>query len=195
MFQSRKRGAGRAGKSVHSAQVEPAVPDRSYGMERDGPSRAVTDSHPDNSSGYRKAEERKEAASAQAVNRGPRVTMIEVPDQDDDVAYRQWLKRGSPPLSPKRKSAELPTPPDFPRTTSPPPNEGVGPTCVRKGGVTSPTVSRAFFGRCEGSGGPLTSGLDPSRSIGRSARSVRREMTTPPEPPCPYGYTGTRAPP
>ncbi len=134
-------GAGETGKSVHSAQVKPAVPDRTYGMDWDGPSRAVIDSHPDNSSGFRKAEEREEAASAQAVNRGHQVTMIEIPDDDDDTAYRQWLKRESPPISPKRKSAGLPTPPDFPKTTSPPPNEGVGPTCVRKGTVTSPTVA------------------------------------------------------
>ncbi len=67
--------------------------------------------------------------------------MIEIPDDNDDTAYRQWLQRKSPTVSPKRKSAALPTPPDSVETTSPPPNEGVGPTCVRKDEVTSPTVA------------------------------------------------------
>ncbi len=110
-------------------------------MEQDGPFCAVIDSHPDNSSGYREAEEREEAASAQAVNRGHTVTVVEVPDEEDDVSYRKWVARGSPTISPIRKSAKLPTPPDSPKTTSPPPNEGVGPTCVSKNEVTSPTVA------------------------------------------------------
>ncbi|SJL04349.1 uncharacterized protein ARMOST_07715 [Armillaria ostoyae] len=35
----------------------------------------------------------KEAASAQAVNRGHSVTLIEVSDEDDDVAYQIWLAK------------------------------------------------------------------------------------------------------
>ncbi len=137
-----QEGAGPTGKSVHLAQVKPAVPDCTYGMDWGGPSRAVTDSHPDNSSGYREAEEREEAASTQAVNRGHTVTMIEVPDEEDDTAYRQWLKRGSLMVSPKRKSVALPTPPESPtKTTSSLPNEGVSLTCVSKNEVTSPTVA------------------------------------------------------
>ncbi len=113
-------------------------------MDWDGPSRAVIDSHPDNSSGYHEAEERKEAASTQAVKRGHMVTMIEVPDPDDDTVYRQWLKKGSPVVSPKRKSAKLLTPPDSPKSSemnSPLPNKGVGPTYITKNEVTSPTVA------------------------------------------------------
>ncbi len=71
----------------------------------------------DHPSGPCGADEWKEAASAQAVNRGPMVTMIEVPDDDDDMAYQQWLTKESP----KGETAISPTP------TSPPPNEGVGP--------------------------------------------------------------------
>ncbi len=67
--------------------------------------------------------------------------MIEVPDEDDDTAYQRWLHKGSPVVSPKRKSAALPTPPDSPKTTSRLPNEGVGPTCISKNEVTSPTVA------------------------------------------------------
>ncbi len=52
------------------------------------------------------------------------------------------LRKGSPVGSPKRKSAALLTPPDSPtKTTSLLPNEGVGPTCVSKNEVTSPTVA------------------------------------------------------
>ncbi len=44
-------------------------------------------------------------------------------------------------VSPKRKLAVLPTPPESPKTTSLPPNEGVGPTYVPKNEVTSPMVA------------------------------------------------------
>ncbi len=137
-----QEGAGQAGKSVHSAQVEPAVPDRTYGMDWDGPSSAVIDSHPDNSSGYRGAKERKEATSAQAVKRGHQVTMIEVPDDEDDTSFWKWVAGGSPTISQKRKLAVLLTPPESPtKTTSPLPNEGVGPTCVSKNKMASPMVA------------------------------------------------------
>ncbi len=144
------RGLGRRDDST---VVYPLPIDRSFDVldsQKPESGRACLD-HPSDPHG---ADERKEAASAQAVKRGHRVTMVEIPDQDDDVAYRRWSKRESPTLDPKRKSAELPTSPDFPKTTGPPPNEGVGPTCVRKNEVTSPTVSRASHGRCEGSRGP-----------------------------------------
>ncbi len=49
-----------------------------------------------------KAAKRMEAASAQAVNRGHKVTMIEVPDEEDNIAYKQWLANGSPITSPKQ---------------------------------------------------------------------------------------------
>ncbi len=111
-------------------------------MDWGGPSHAVIDSHPDNSSGYREAEERKEAASAQAVKRGHQVTMVEIPDDEDDTSFRKWVTGGSPTISLKRKLAVLPTPPELPtKTNSPLPNEGVGPTHVSKNEVTSPTVA------------------------------------------------------
>ncbi len=68
--------------------------------------------------------------------------MLEVPDDKDDTSFRKWIASGSPTISPKRKSVELPTPPESPtKTTSPLPNEGVGPTHVPKNEVTSPTVA------------------------------------------------------
>ncbi len=70
------------------------------------------------------------------------VTMIEVPDHEDDTAYHQWLHKGSLTVSPKRRAAMLPTPPESPtKMTSPLPNEGVGLTYVRPNEVTSLTVA------------------------------------------------------
>ncbi len=37
-----------------------------------------------------------EATSAQVVERGHQVAMIEVPDKEDDTAYQRWLAKGSP---------------------------------------------------------------------------------------------------
>ncbi len=54
----------------------------------------------------------KEAASAQAVKRGHMVTMIEVPDEEDDTAYQRWLTKGSPLGTLTRPVATIPMPPD-----------------------------------------------------------------------------------
>ncbi len=68
--------------------------------------------------------------------------MIEVPDEEDDTAYRQWLNKGSPIASLKRKTTALLTLPESPtKATSPLPNEGVGPTCVTNNEVTSLMVA------------------------------------------------------
>ncbi len=68
--------------------------------------------------------------------------MIEVPDDEDDTSFQIWVAKGSPSISPIRKSTELPTPPESPtKTTSLLPNEGVGPTCVSKNEVTSLMVA------------------------------------------------------
>ncbi len=95
-----QEGTSRAGKSVSMAQVEPAASARICSQDQGGPSSAVIDSHPDHPSGYRGADERKEAASAQAVERGHQVAMIEVPDEEDDTAYQRWLTKGSPVVTP-----------------------------------------------------------------------------------------------
>ncbi len=156
-YEGREVG-GDTGKSVHSAQVKPSVSARISGQDQDDASRERTagsllaTGEDDQKTRYsagtctsQTMEERiaagKEAASAQAVNRGHTVTMIEVPDEEDDVSYQTWIAQGSPTISPIRKSVVLPTPLDSPKTTSLPPNEGVGPTCVHKDEVTSPTVA------------------------------------------------------
>ncbi len=154
------RGVGdRAGKSVHSAQVESSVSAHISGQDQDdAPRERTAGSLPATGKDDKKTrysvgtcaqqttEERtaagQEAASAQAVKRGHQVTMIEVPDDEDDTSFQRWVANSSPTISPKRKSAELPTPPNSPtKTTSPLPNEGVGPTYVPKNEVTSPTVA------------------------------------------------------
>ncbi len=179
------------GRRDDSTVVYPSPIDRSFDVldsQKPRPGRAC----PDNPSGHHGAEERKEAASAQAVKRGHTVTMIEVPDSEDMTAYERWLQRGSPVVSPKRKPAAMPTPPDSPKTTSPPLNEGVGPTCVSKNEVTSPTVAVPSTGQCKGCRGPsptiqtLRGRLDASRDL----RSTK--MTMPPALPLPYGYIRTK---
>ncbi len=75
-----------------------------------------------------------EAAGAQAVKRGHSVTMIEVPDEEDDTAYQQWLANRSPIASLKQCKTALLTPPDSPATKAKTlPNKRVE--------VTSPTVA------------------------------------------------------
>ncbi len=86
-----------------------------------------------------KTAERKEATSAQVVKRGHQVTMIEVPDEDNDVSFQRWLAAGSPTISPQPHIMTLLTPPESPNW--PLPNEGVALTCVRKDEVTSPMVA------------------------------------------------------
>ncbi len=99
------RGVGdRAGKSVHSAQVESSVSARISGQDQDDAPRERTAGSPpmtgkdDKKACYsagtcarQATEERtatgKEAASAQAVKRGHQVTMIEVPDDEDDTSF------------------------------------------------------------------------------------------------------------
>ncbi len=48
-----------------------------------------------------------EAASAQVVERGHQVAMIEVPDEEDDTTYQRWLAKGSPIVIPTRSVVTL----------------------------------------------------------------------------------------
>ncbi len=199
----------RAGKSVLMAQVESSVSACISGQDQDdAPQERTAGSLPatgkdDQKTRYsastctsQATEERiaewKEAASAQAVKRGHTVTMIEVPDAEDDTAFRQWQKRGSPIASPKRSTTTLPTPPESPtKTTSPLPNEGVGPTCITKNEVTSPTVAM-----------PSAASAKVQEAPHRWMRPFKVDWTlrvvcearndTPPAPPLRYGFIKTR---
>ncbi len=83
-----------------------------------------------------------EAASAQAVKRGHQVTMIEVPDDEDDTSFQKWVASGSLTIFPKQCISMLLTPPDsLTIPNSLPLNEGVGLTRDKKNRVTSPMVA------------------------------------------------------
>ncbi len=101
------------GRRDDSTVVYPSAIDRSFDV-LDSQQSKTGCACLDNPSGHHGAEERKEAASAQAVKRGPQVAMIEVPDEEDDTAYQQWLTKGAPIVTPTRPVATLPTPPDSP---------------------------------------------------------------------------------
>ncbi len=105
---SQDLGAGRAGKTVHSAQVEPAVslgngPNlKGLNLLQSGfsnenwcdtpPGDPNEDAHVAITIGcamaLTKTTNRKEAASAQAVKRGPQVRVEEIPDDEDDTSFQ-----------------------------------------------------------------------------------------------------------
>ncbi len=88
-----------AGKSVLTAQVESSVSARISGQDQDNaPRKHTSGSLPVTGKDDQKAE-RKEAASAQAVKRGHQVSMIEIPDNEDDMSFRKWVAKGSPTIS------------------------------------------------------------------------------------------------
>ncbi len=110
-------GAGdEAGKSVFMAQAKSSASARISSQDQgDTPRKRTSGSLPVTGKDDTKAG-RKEAASTQAVKRGHQVTMIEVPDDEDDMSFRKWVANGSPTISPKRREIALLTPPDSPTT-------------------------------------------------------------------------------
>lgn len=71
--------------------------------------------------------------------------MIEVPDEEDDMAFKQWLANGSPIVSPKKRHMELPTPPETPpKGIRLLPNEGVAPNDITQTEVISPMVAKSL---------------------------------------------------
>ncbi len=89
-----------------------------------------------------KTAEWEEAASAQAVKRGHQVTMIKVPDDEDDTSFREWVASGCPTISPKQDISVLPTPPESPSASIwPLPTEGVALTYIRMKEMTSLMVA------------------------------------------------------
>ncbi len=123
-----------------SSVVYPSPIDRSFDV-LDSRKPKIGCACPNNPSEHPGAEERKEAASAQAVKRGQQVTMVEIPDEEDDTAYRRWLQKGGPDDKLKGELVAKPTSPDSPKPTSRLPNEGVDPTYVPRTEVTSPMVA------------------------------------------------------
>ncbi len=120
-----------AGKSVLMAQAKSSVSARISGQDQDDtPRKCTSGSLPATGKDDKKAGG-KEPANAQAVKRGHQVTMIEVPDDEDDTSFRKWVAKGSPTTSPKPRGVMLPTPPE----------SLTFPTHIPKNEVTSPTVA------------------------------------------------------
>ncbi|SJL02936.1 uncharacterized protein ARMOST_06277 [Armillaria ostoyae] len=99
------RGKGETGNSASAVQAQPVVLRNDplitalgHSMPRQT-SRQEPQARPSKAAGDANAMATKEraigqeAASAQAVNRGHSVTMIKVPDQDDDTAFQIWLAK------------------------------------------------------------------------------------------------------
>ncbi|SJL07262.1 uncharacterized protein ARMOST_10605 [Armillaria ostoyae] len=78
------------------------------------PSKAAGDA---NATATKKIAAGQEAASAQAVKRGHQVTCIEVPDEDDDVAFQLWLAKERTPTIVKKEATS-----DEPARSSTKPN-------------------------------------------------------------------------
>ncbi|SJK99230.1 uncharacterized protein ARMOST_02521 [Armillaria ostoyae] len=80
------------------------------------PSKTVGDA---NATTTKKMAGRTEAASTQAVNRGHMVTCIEVPDEDDNMAFQLWLAKERTPAVAKKEATSdeparsSPTKPEF----------------------------------------------------------------------------------
>ncbi len=109
------KGDGQAGKTIHLAQVEPTAaisgPEVLSGLLQSNSSNEVRCDIPlgDVDEDQRVAKtvgcataltnqaEQMEAASAQAVNRGHKVEMSEVPDQDDDTSFMMNMKANLTP--------------------------------------------------------------------------------------------------
>ncbi|SJL01318.1 uncharacterized protein ARMOST_04638 [Armillaria ostoyae] len=86
-------GQGETGNSTFAVQVHPAaLPRGGLPSTRDGDC-SVLPLKEQGSAKVQKTAAGQEAASAQAVNRGHSVSMIEVPDEDDDTAYQLWLAK------------------------------------------------------------------------------------------------------
>ncbi len=126
-------GEDRAGNSVHSVQVESAVRDGPSGIRT---SHLASGPYPDtvpltssrDPAGYRVANEKKEAASAQVVKRGHQVKVEEIPDDKDDTSFQlsQQTNR-DPPVAPEETQSTVAEPLDSGVKTEKVPHEWLKP--------------------------------------------------------------------
>ncbi|SJL18527.1 uncharacterized protein ARMOST_22120 [Armillaria ostoyae] len=119
-----QEGKGETGNSAFAVQAQPiAQSDDPSSMalghnmprqtsrqkEQTRPSKAAGDA---NATATKKTAVGQEAASAQAVNRGHQVTCVEVPDEDNDVAFQLWLaKERTPAITKKEATSDEPARP------------------------------------------------------------------------------------
>ncbi|SJK99383.1 uncharacterized protein ARMOST_02679 [Armillaria ostoyae] len=103
-------GMGQTGNSAFAVQAPLITLPRSGPLMKgeDNPSILPLNEQGRSSEGIRAKEAKtatgQEAASAQAVNRGHSVTVIEVPDHEDDTAYQIWLAKERTPTIVKKEA-------------------------------------------------------------------------------------------
>ncbi|SJL18203.1 uncharacterized protein ARMOST_21781 [Armillaria ostoyae] len=78
------------GDTLQVRQLPPLTQKENDEDHQARPSKAASDA---NATATKETATGKEAASAQAVNRGHPVVMVEVPDEEDDTAYKIWLTK------------------------------------------------------------------------------------------------------
>ncbi|SJL06603.1 uncharacterized protein ARMOST_09945 [Armillaria ostoyae] len=109
---------GKASNPAFAVQARSAVPQDGSSvtdLTHDASPRTSRQECPSKAAGDAKATAMKkeaagqEAASTQAVNRGHPVSMIEVPDEEDDMAYQIWLTKKKVKESAPNKRVVLPT--------------------------------------------------------------------------------------
>ncbi|SJL15735.1 uncharacterized protein ARMOST_19240 [Armillaria ostoyae] len=105
-------GQGETGNSTFAVQAQPAALSRDgLPSTRDG-DRSILPLKEQGSAKVQKTATGLEAASAQAVNRGQTVTLIEVPDEDDDTVYQLWLAKERTPTITKKGNEPSSVPPN-----------------------------------------------------------------------------------
>ncbi|SJL06243.1 uncharacterized protein ARMOST_09579 [Armillaria ostoyae] len=87
-------GQGETGNSAFAVQAQPAALfGGSLPSTRDGDHSILPQNEPGSAKAQKRPATGLEAASAQAVNRGHSVTVIEVPDEDDNMVFQLWLAK------------------------------------------------------------------------------------------------------
>ncbi|SJL18324.1 uncharacterized protein ARMOST_21910 [Armillaria ostoyae] len=110
-------GQEETGNSAFAVQAQSAALSRgSLLSTRDGDRSILPRNEPGSAKAQKRPAAGQEAASAQAVQRGHPTTMIEVPDEEDDMAYQIWLAKERLPTIVKKgdePSSAPPTKPNF----------------------------------------------------------------------------------
>ncbi|SJL16884.1 uncharacterized protein ARMOST_20414 [Armillaria ostoyae] len=98
-------GQGETGNSAFAVQAQPATLSQSgLPSTRDGDRSILPWNEPGSAKAQKRPAAGQEAASAQAVNRGHPVTCIEIPDEDDDMAFQLWLAKERTPTIVKEET-------------------------------------------------------------------------------------------
>ncbi|SJL16274.1 uncharacterized protein ARMOST_19794 [Armillaria ostoyae] len=115
-------GQGETGKPAFAVQAHPAALARSGLPSTPDGDRSTLPLKEQGSAKVQKTAAGQGTASAQAVNRGHSVTCIEVPDEDNDMAFQIWLAKEQNPVIAKKgneHSSVPPTEPNFSKWLKP----------------------------------------------------------------------------